>query len=233
VGPARQSLPLLQPLTCANRAHARRDRRVHVAIQLQTGTRPPLQVPAHPTSPCLSHFASAHSPELRAPVLQARRSFPVARPPAPELVAGRARSQSAVVLRSQSAVVLRHRQAQPRHRPCPTQGVFPRQTFSSLSPIFSVPSISHRSSSVPVPRRQTKTALPTAAAPCLLRPHGVAGSGHGARAVRATEVVGGPDKENPPVSLPLSFPILGHFLEGPVYQHAPVMSRLRVPSTVD
>jgi hypothetical protein len=42
-------------------------------------------------SPYLTHFTSAHSPELRAPVLQAHRSFPVARPPAPEFVAGRAR----------------------------------------------------------------------------------------------------------------------------------------------
>jgi hypothetical protein len=70
-------------------------------------------------------------------------------------------------------------------------------------------------------------------APCLFRLRGVAGSGHGARAVRAAEVDGGPDKEDPPVSLLLSFPILGHCLEGPVCQHAPMVSRLRVPSTTD
>jgi hypothetical protein len=51
--------------------------------------------------------------------------------------------------------------------------------------------------------------------------------------VRATEVDDGPDKEDPPVSLPLYFPILGHCLEGPVYQRVPVVSCLRVPSTAD
>jgi hypothetical protein len=89
-----------------------------------------------PLPPCLAHFASAHSPELRAPVLQARRSSPVARPPAPEFVTGRARPPS--------TTVLRHCQAQPRHRSCPTGGEFPRRTLSSLSPIFYVPSISRR-----------------------------------------------------------------------------------------
>jgi hypothetical protein len=132
-----------------------------------------------------------------------------------------------------SAIVLHHRQAQLRHRSCPTRGEFPRQTFSFLSPIFSVPSISRWWSSVPVPRRRTETAWPTAAAPCLLCPHEVAGSGHGACAVRATEVDGGPDKEDPPVSLPLSILVLSHCLEGPVCQRAPTMSRLRVPSTTD
>jgi hypothetical protein len=168
----------------------------------------PLQVPAHPTSPCLAHFAPAHSLELSAPILQAHRSFPVARPPAPEFVAG--------IARSPSVIVLRHHQVQPRPRPCPTRGEFLRQTFSSLSPIFSVPSISRRWSSVPVPRRRTETARPTAAALWLLRSRGVADSGHGACAVRATEVDGGPDNEDPPVSLPLSFLVLGHYLEGPV-----------------
>jgi hypothetical protein len=46
----------------------------------------------------------------------------------------------------------------------------------------------------------------TATAPCLHRPRGVASSGHGARAVRATKVDGDPDKEDPPVSLPLLSP---------------------------
>jgi hypothetical protein len=181
--------------------------------------------PHTPLPPYLAHFAPAHSPELRAPVLQARRSFPVARPLVPEFVAGRARSPS--------VIVLCHRQAQSRPRLCPTRGEFPRRTFSSLSPIFSVPSISRRWSSVPVPRRRTEVALPTAVAPCLLRPHGVAGSGHGACAVRAVEVDDGPDKEDPPIILPLSFPVLGHCLEGPVCQRVPAMSRLRVPSTAD
>jgi hypothetical protein len=89
-----------------------------------------------PPPPCLAHFAPTHSPELRAPVLQARRSFPIARPPAPESATGRARPPS--------PTVLRHRQAQPRHRSCPTQGKFPRRTSFSHSPIFSVPSISRR-----------------------------------------------------------------------------------------
>jgi hypothetical protein len=46
---------------------------------------------------------------------------------------------------------------------------------------------------------------------CLLRPRGVAGSGHGAHAVRTTEEDGGPNKEDPPISLtssPLFFPLL-------------------------
>jgi hypothetical protein len=94
-------------------------------LSSKPATSPPLQVPAHPTSPCLAHFTSAHSPELRAPVLQARRSFPVARPPAPEFVVG--------IARPPSAIVLRHRCAQPRPHPCSTRGEFPRRTFSSLS----------------------------------------------------------------------------------------------------
>jgi hypothetical protein len=137
VGLAGQSLPLLlQPLACADRAHARRDRRSHVATQLQTGTLTPSTSPRTPHFTCLAHCTSAHSPELRAPVLQARRSFPVARPPAPEFAAGRARPPS--------AIVLHHRYAQPRPHPCSTRGEFPRRTFSSLSPISSVPSISRR-----------------------------------------------------------------------------------------
>jgi hypothetical protein len=181
--------------------------------------------PHTPLPPCLTHFAPAHSPELRGLVLQARRSFPVARPPTPEFIVGRARPPS--------AIVLRHRHAQPRPRLCPTRGEFPRQTFSSLSPIFSVPSISCQLSLVPVPRRRTEIALLTAAAPCLLRPRGVAGSGHGALVVLAAEVDGSPDKEDPPVSLPLSFPVLGHCLEGPVCQRMPAMSLLSLPSTTD
>jgi hypothetical protein len=137
-GPSRQSLPLLlQPLACADRAHARRDRRAHVATQLQTGTLTPSTSPRTPHfPPCFTHFTSAHSPELRALVLQAHWSFPVARPPAPEFVAGGARPPS--------AIVLLHHHAQPRPRPYSTQGKFPRRTFSSLFPISSVPSISLR-----------------------------------------------------------------------------------------
>ncbi|PWZ07178.1 hypothetical protein Zm00014a_002370, partial [Zea mays] len=56
--------------------------------------------PHTPLPLCLAHFTFAHSPKLRAPVLQARRSFPVARPPAPKFVAGRAQLLSAIVLRT-------------------------------------------------------------------------------------------------------------------------------------
>jgi hypothetical protein len=46
--------PLLQPLACTDRTHARRDRRAHIATQLQTGTSTPLQVPTHPHFPPVS-----------------------------------------------------------------------------------------------------------------------------------------------------------------------------------
>jgi hypothetical protein len=132
VGPARQSLPLLlQPLACADRAHARRD-----CLPAPNRHPDPLYKSPHTPLPhCLAHFTSAHSPELRAPVLQARRSFPITRPPAPEFVAGRARPPS--------AIMLRHRYTQPCPHPCSTRGEFPHRTFSSLSPISSVPSTSH------------------------------------------------------------------------------------------
>jgi hypothetical protein len=92
--------------------------------------------PHTPLSPCLAHFTSTHSPELRASVLQARRSFPFARPPVPKFVDGRARPPS--------AIMLRHYYAQPRPHPYSTQGEFPRRIFSSLSPISYVLSISRR-----------------------------------------------------------------------------------------
>jgi hypothetical protein len=64
VGPARQSLPLL--LACVDRAHARRDRRAHVATQLQTGTltpstssRTPHFPPASLISPLPTHPSCA------------------------------------------------------------------------------------------------------------------------------------------------------------------------------
>jgi hypothetical protein len=82
-----------------------------------------------PLSPCLAHFASAHSPELRASVFQAHRSFPVARPPVPEPAVGCARSSS--------VTVLRHRRAQPRHRSRPPEVNFPTE-LSFLSPPFSL-----------------------------------------------------------------------------------------------
>jgi hypothetical protein len=136
-GPARQSLP--PPSTARLRGpRARTPRSPRPRRHLAPNRHPdPLYKSPHiPTSPCLTHFASAHSPELRAPVFQARRSFPIDRPPAPEPIAGRARPPS--------VTVLRHRQAQPRHRSRSTRGEFPRRTFFSLFPIFFVPSISRR-----------------------------------------------------------------------------------------
>jgi hypothetical protein len=103
------------PLPSFNRSPVR-TARTHTEIAAPTSppsaklaSRHPLQVPAHPR---LTHFTHAHSPELRAPILQARRSFPVARPSAPESAAGRARPPS--------PTMLRHRQAQPCHRSRPT-----------------------------------------------------------------------------------------------------------------
>jgi hypothetical protein len=83
--------------------------------------------PHTPLPPCLAHFTSAHSPELRAPVHQARRSFPVARPPAPEFVVGRAWLPS--------AIVLRHRYASLVLIPAPPEVNFPAG-LSLLSPPF-------------------------------------------------------------------------------------------------
>jgi hypothetical protein len=77
---------------------------------------------------CLIHFAPAHSPELRASVLQARRSFLVVRPAAPESTPSRACPPS--------PTVLRHSQAKPHRRSCLTRGEFPRRTSLSLSPHF-------------------------------------------------------------------------------------------------
>jgi hypothetical protein len=54
-------LPPLQLLACADRTHARRDRRAHVATQRQIGTRPPLQVPAYPHLPPASLISPLHT----------------------------------------------------------------------------------------------------------------------------------------------------------------------------
>jgi hypothetical protein len=122
--------PLLQPLAYADRAHARRDRHAHVTTQLQTSTPTPSTSPrTPPPPPCLAHFASAHSSELRAPAFQAHRSFPVARPPAPESITGRARPPS--------ATVLHHHQHSLATVPAPTEVNFPAGP-SFLSPPFSL-----------------------------------------------------------------------------------------------
>jgi hypothetical protein len=135
----RSPVPPLPPSTARLRGpHARTPRSLRPRRDPAPNRHPdPLYKSPHtPLPPCLAHFSSAHSPELRAPVLQARRSFPVARPPAPEFVVGRARPSS--------AIVLCHRYAQPRPHPCSTRGEFPCRTFSSISPISFVPSISRR-----------------------------------------------------------------------------------------
>jgi hypothetical protein len=58
----------------------------------------------------------------------------------------------------------------------------------------------------------------TATATCLLRPRGVAGSGHGARVARTTKEDDDPDKEYLPISLtsfPLFFPLTWPLTGGP------------------
>jgi hypothetical protein len=86
--------------------------------------------------------------------------------------------------------------------PAPPKVIFPtRPPF--LSPLFS---LSHRL--VAGDRWcwyravKPRPPQPIATAPCLLRPRGVAGSGHGAHVMRATKEDGSPNKEDPPVSLP-------------------------------
>ncbi|PWZ56646.1 hypothetical protein Zm00014a_003706 [Zea mays] len=111
--------PLASPFPSSFNRSPARTARTHAEIAAQRRHPAPnrhpdplYKSPHTPLPPCLAHFTSAHSPELRALVLQARWSFPVARPPAPEFVAGRARSPS--------VIVLHHRYAHPRPHPCST-----------------------------------------------------------------------------------------------------------------
>jgi hypothetical protein len=99
------------------RAHTPRSPRPRRHLAPNRHPDPLYKSPHTPLPPCLTHFTFAHSPKLHAPVLQARRSFLIARPPAHEFVAGRARPLS--------SIVLRHRYAQPCPHPCSTQGEFP------------------------------------------------------------------------------------------------------------
>jgi hypothetical protein len=133
-GPACQSLS--PPSTI--RSHRPRARTAETATpasppSTKPSSRPPLQVHARINFPCLIHFAPTHSPELRTAVLQACRSSPIARPPAPESAPSK--------VRSASLTVLRHRQTKLYRRLRLTRGEFPRRTSPSLSPVFSVPSI--------------------------------------------------------------------------------------------
>jgi hypothetical protein len=88
--------------------------------------------PHTPNSPCIAHFASTHSPELRAPVLQAHWSSPVASPlrpnSSPVELDHRPRPCSATVMPSLAIV------------PAPPEVNFPTRP-SLLSPPFS---LSHR-----------------------------------------------------------------------------------------
>jgi hypothetical protein len=104
VGPACQSL---RPPSTA-RLHGPRASTPRCHLALNRHPDPLYKSPHTPLPPCLAHFTSAHSPKLRAPVLQARRSFPVARPSAsdssPVELARRPRSCSATVTPSLSLV---------------------------------------------------------------------------------------------------------------------------------
>jgi hypothetical protein len=152
-GPACQSLS--PPSTI--RSHRPRARTAETATpasppSTKPSSRPPLQVHARINFPCLIHFAPTHSPELRTAVLQACRSSPIARPPAPESAPSK--------VRSASLTVLRHRQTKLYRRLRLTRGEFPRRTSPSLSPVFSVPSIICRWSPVTTPHSHTKTPPP-------------------------------------------------------------------------
>jgi hypothetical protein len=112
-GPLRARVPvslfhgprLPVPLTSFNRSPAL-TARTHAEIAAPTSppntkppSRPPHQVPTRTHfPPCLIHFAPAHSPKLRASVLQARHSSPMVRPLAPESAPSRARPSSLTVL---------------------------------------------------------------------------------------------------------------------------------------
>jgi hypothetical protein len=149
--------PLLQPLTCADHTHACRDRRAHVATQLQTGNPTPSTSPHTPPPPPASHISPLPThPSCAHPFFKLAGASPspgLLRPNPPP-----------------SVTVLHHRQAQPRHYSRPTWGEFPRRTFFSLSPVFFDHSITCQWSPVPVPPRQTETPRPTATAPCVAEP---------------------------------------------------------------
>jgi hypothetical protein len=128
---------LLQPLARTVYAHAHRDRSAHVASQRETAVSIPPSCPCtHPLLPCLTHFASMHSHELCAAVLQARWSSPVTRPPAPDSAPSKAHLLFLTVVRRHQTMFC--------HRLRLTRGEFPRRTSPSLSLVFFVPLISRR-----------------------------------------------------------------------------------------
>jgi hypothetical protein len=130
------SLPSFNRLPRRPRARTPRPPRPHRLPASNRRLDPLLKSRTHPLPLGLIHFAPAHSPELRTPVLQARWSSPVVRPLAPESAPGGACPPS--------PTVLRHRQAKPQRRFRLTRGEFPCRTSPSLSPVFSVLSISRR-----------------------------------------------------------------------------------------
>ena len=125
--------PLLQQLACADRAHARRDRRAHIATQLQTGTPTPSTSPrTHPSppasliSPLPTHLSCAH------PLFNLAGASPspgLLRPNLPPVELGRRRRPCSATVRHSLGTV-----------PAPPEVNFPAGP-SFLSPLFS---LSHR-----------------------------------------------------------------------------------------
>jgi hypothetical protein len=70
-------LPLLQPLACADRTHARRDRHAHVATQRLTGTPTPSTSPRIPPPPPASLISPLHThPSCAHPFFKLARASP-------------------------------------------------------------------------------------------------------------------------------------------------------------
>jgi hypothetical protein len=183
-----------------NRSPAR-TARTHTEIAAPTSppcakpaSRPPPQVPAHPHLPPASLISPLHThPSCTHPFFKLAGASPLLgllRPnPPPSELGPHPRPYSATV-RHNLAIVLAP----------PKVNFLARRSF--LSPLFSLfcrlaAGDRRYRYCVVVPRPHQLTAT----APCLLRPRGVAGSGHGACALRAAEEVGDPNKEEPPVSL--------------------------------
>jgi hypothetical protein len=187
--------PLLQPLACADRAHARRDRRAHIATQRQTGFPTPSSSPRIPPPPPASLISPLHThPSCAHPFFKVAGASPppgLLRPNLPLVELDHLPRPCSATVSHILAIV-----------PAPPKVNFPAGP-PFLSPLFS---LSHRL--VAGDRRcwfravEPRPTRPTTTAPCLLCPRGVAGFGHGARAVRVTKEDDGPDKEDPPVSLP-------------------------------
>jgi hypothetical protein len=155
---------------------------------------PLFKSPHTPTSPALlisplhTHPSYAH-PFFKLP--EASPSLGLLRPNPPPVELGHRPRPCSATVRHNLAIIL-----------APPKVNFP------VGPLFLSPPFSLSRRLVVGDRRYRHRAVeprpprPTATTPCLLRPRGVTGSGHGARVVRATEEDDGPDKEDPPVSLP-------------------------------